>query len=212
MKIQKNFFITFSILTLAIMSFACSNQSTSATKETVAETSIITEIQEVPKSIDDIMESNEDLKPVETISTSELIKNALLKHFNEQFGNTDNQIKSVGYKMYFIEDAEPGYKNAYGFAKYMEYNIVDGKVEEAAGSGTAGIAINFSLDGKNSSVLFEILTDDDVDSANFKSVFPSDVQEKIKKRDANDISEVENNEKEMMKELYKKITGNDYKE
>ena len=210
MKIQKRLLMSLSIISIVVVAAACGNKEAETTATT--ETSIITEVQEISKSVDEVLEANVEVKPTESIPTSELITNALLKHYNSQFGNTNSDIKSVGYKMFLIEDGDPGYKRAYGFAKYREYNIVDGELEEGAGSGTTGIAISFSLDGKNSEVLFEILTDDDTESASFKSIFPQDVQEKIIMRNNEDTDEVDKSENEMMKKLYKEKTGKEYTE
>ena len=50
------------------------------------------------------------------VSNTSLITNALLKHYNEQFGNTYAKYKTTGYKMYVVEDASPKEKKAYGLA------------------------------------------------------------------------------------------------
>ena len=199
--IKKFSFISTSLLLLLIVFTACSNQ----TQKPVEETTIKTEIQEVPKDIDSMMEEKKDVKPIaQTMSTDELITNALLKHYIDQFGNTDAKYKTTGYKMYVVEDAGPKDKKAYGFANYMEYDYKDGKLENTAGSGPTGIAVTFSTDGKSSNVDYEILTDHDLSSEEFKKAFPKEVQEKILARKQEDIDEVTKKQEDMLAKLMAK--------
>lgn len=198
-KTSNTLIIVLSISFVMLSLSACAREL-SDTKETP----IKTEVQGMEKPVEELMADMQDLTPKElSFTNDELIKKALLVHYNKQFGNTDAKYKTTGYKMYVVEDASPKEKKAYGFANYMEYNLENGKPVNTAGSGPTGIAITFSTDGKASNVDYEILTDDDYNSDKFKEVFPKDVQEKILKREQSDIDEVIKMQEDMLNELMK---------
>lgn len=202
---KKNILLTIIALTIITVLVSCSNKQTNvaetktAVSETKAETPSFEELQKTT--------------PKEEIPTSELITNALLKHYDSQFAYNDNDIKSTGYKMFLIDEKEPGKKVAYGYANYMEYNISDDKksVELKAGSGATPIVVTFTTDGKNSEVVYEVLTDSDYKSAEFNAAFPESIREKVRKRNQEDIDEVERKQIEMVKKLFKEKTGTELK-
>lgn len=152
-----------------------------------------------------IEEMVKDITPIAKESDNVLIEKALLKHYDGQFGCNDSDIKSTGFHMYRIEDGDPGTKKAYGFANYMEYNIDGDKVTPVCGSGPTAIAVTFNT-GNDDYEIYEVLTDGDYQSQNFKDAFPEDIQDIILERKQSDIEDVNKKQKEMVKRLYKEIT------
>lgn len=205
---MKNFYLKKSFLIISLFSFALLFSCSSKNSDTT-ETTILTEIQAVPKPIEELSKELSQTTPVPyEKTTSQIIEESLLLFYNLQFNASENKIKAVGYKIFLIEDAEPGRKNAYGFNQYMEYNIENGELVFEAGNGVTPFSINFTMITGDFS-FFEVLTDDDYQSENFLQI-PEAVRNKMLERNEEDIKEVHNKLEAMIKTQYKEITGNDY--
>lgn len=213
--------LTFVIVLGAIFT-ACTNKKEEVAKvETKEETKIETKVDKQVEEISEETFTNKEVHDPTSVETKEvketnkkvvektddeLITETLLEHYKKSF-DQNNPIKSVGYKMYVVNDDMPGIKKAYGFATYKEYKIDNDKVVFDCGSGATPIAITFSTDGTLKQVDYEVLTDKDVKSEEFKKVFPKEIQERLIKRDKADIDEVYKKQKEMVKKQYKEQTG-----
>lgn len=196
---KKHVLMTITMISTIALLVSCAPKA----EVTAEESAVKTEVQEVEKTATELMEANKDTTPTE-LDIDTLITNALLKHYNTQFGNTDAQYKTTGYKMYVIEDVDPKTKKAYGIACYNEYNPVNGVPENTAGAGTTGIAISFSTDGTSSNVDYEVLYDDALKTEEFKKAFPEEVQKKLDPISQADRDEVDKKEQEMLKKLINK--------
>lgn len=209
-KVKKLIFLMILGIVAGIIFTSCSKKSE---EKKNTETSIEHDLEETfnNKEVKDPVTQKEE-KQKETVAkvvqktNDELITEVLLEHYQKSF-NQNNPIKSVGYLMYVVDDEMPGIKKAYGFATYKEYKIDNDKVIFDCGSGATPIALTFSTDGTVKNVDYEVLTDSDLKSEEFKKAFPKDVQERILKRDQADIDEVYKKQKAMVKKQYKEITG-----
>lgn len=154
---------------------------TSCNKAKKSENSVITEVQEVPKPVDELMDDLSAVTPNTSANENSsktiednMVSSALFEYFDEQEMFSDNEIKTFVYKLYKKLDGAPGTKIVYGAVSYKEFKINDDSLVLKCDYAYVPFVATYETSGVYSNINYIGGRDDDIDEALYNSLFPDE--------------------------------------